>query len=261
MKSVYFILVILTTVCVSVQAKGVAAPTLNYTLFTNDNSSICLRADFAAAFEIIYTQNNEKLSKRTVIVNIEPNRTFTGECSDDHQILNVSTNWFKFSLIFNRSQDIGQSATLNRSRITLLLNPFDFPELPPELNGPNTFEVNKTLYSIPLNSSLLCYTPTRTTVNLHKDSMMNITDRRYELQATMIISHAWLQPFFNEAHDNAVTHNAGRFSQVQLCDADKRNANVVPLVVGLILVVLVAAVLTSYFIARSRTRQGYEAVA
>ncbi|KAI0981572.1 hypothetical protein GJ496_006946 [Pomphorhynchus laevis] len=233
-------------------AKHECPEKLNYTLYSSE-SNVCFMSEFAVSFVVTYTQENEHFTNNTVYINVDKNRKLNGNCSDKHNFIEITTDNAILSFNFTNAE-FHATAYLNQTNVTLIMSDYVFPNLPMELTGQQKFTSDDLVFNIPVNSSMFCYANTKIHFARRFKDMTGSTNHVYTLNLDVVISQAQIEPFYGNRPFTG-------FSQVNLCQADKMSANVVPLTVGIVLVVLVVSVLTSYFIARSRTRSGYETVA
>lgn len=226
---------------------------LNYTLYYDkEQKYVCLALQFAASLEVTYTQQNEKLSKNTVTINLPPDCSYVGECLFGEAVLNVTSKWIGLNLTFHK-HSASEPAYLTSTELSLLMNEFNFPNLPMEITGLQKFISHQVIYEIPQNYSLFCYSATKQPFQRSFKDMREGVNIVYLLQVTLSISNVWMEPFYGNTTFEG-------FSEVSLCPADNKNVVAVPLIVGFILLGLMAAVLTSYFVVRHQTRLGYESV-
>ncbi|KAL7672854.1 hypothetical protein ACOME3_007734 [Neoechinorhynchus agilis] len=208
-------------------------PVFNFSLKT-DNIDL---GDFYGSFSmsLILKKHNGSSTTDELVVNKSPSYFFTDFADDRKRSMNIVIDQYNASIWItfeydNSNQIInGNNATMNK-----------------EIFTSNSSSNSAVEFS--LNRSLHCRSKT--------DIPFDSTDSKQNQLIFRINKINTLMPF------NATEEDALMFNKVIFCNADLNRANVVPIVVGVLLLILLMIVLTAYFVTRAmrKRRIGYESL-
>ena len=217
-------------------SKPDVAKVFNFTIPQNTSLPACLRARFAASFNITYlaqTQAGEKYNA-TQWIELDNVVGYMGMCNDSFNFLSVNfhNDW---EFVLNYTLSSKSQYVLNTVRLDYVVDQTTFPNAidlgkkVAGLSNLNEFSANK-------GNSYKCWS--KTTIALDE---VKVEFRDYQAE-----------PFLDGKKD---------FDTAVECAADQTGTSeLVPIIVGTALAVLVVFVLIAYIVGRRKHRPGYQQV-